>query len=175
MQCIWNGRQKSETVGCSRSTVRQNEARGVMNLKAVIPFFVLALALPGLGCQHDLASQGAISTGPVVSELQVPEPELVPYANIPYPVPNTLYRISGSALADDPAEILERVLGAGFDLRRAWHPQVALCTALFVDELIIELKEPDDAIYELGFTSDFSKTVGPCASHWNEYNFVSHE
>ena len=146
-----------------------------MNLKAVILLFVLALALPSLGCQQDPVSQGATSTAPLASELEVPEPELVPYTDIPSPVPNTLYQISGAELVDGPTEVLERVLGAGFDLQRAWHPQVALCMALFLDEVIVELEEPDDAIYELGFTSDFAETVGPCASHWNEYNFVNDE
>jgi hypothetical protein len=83
-----------------------------------------------------------------------------------------MYRISGAALADGPANVLERVLGEGFELIKAWHPQVNLCMALFLDELIIELEEPDDDIYRLGFTRDFEGTAGPCASHWNEYQFV---
>ncbi|MDH3216433.1 MAG: hypothetical protein OEN01_09105 [Candidatus Krumholzibacteria bacterium] len=44
--------------------------------------------------------------------------------------------------------------------------------ALFLDELIVELEEPDDGIFELGFTRDFSGTAGPCATHWNEYDFA---
>ena len=144
-------------------------------MKAVSLLCVLALTLSSFGCRQDPASPRAASTVTPSSELEVPEPELVPYTNIPYPAPNTLYRISGVELVAGPTEILERVLEARFDLRRAWHPQVALCMAPFLDEMIIELEEPDDAIYELGFTSDFAETVGPCASHWNEYDFVNDE
>ncbi len=144
-------------------------------MKAVILLCVLALALSSFGCRQDPGSLQAASTVTAPSELEVPEPELVPYTNIPYPVPNMLYRVSGAELLAGPAEILERVLDSGFDLQRAWHPQVALCMAPFLDELIIELEEPDDAIYELGFTTDFTGTAGPCASHWNEYDFVNDE
>jgi hypothetical protein len=78
-------------------------------------------------------------------------------------------------MATGPTVILERVLEGGFDLRRAWYPQIALCMAVFPDELIIELAAPDDDIYKLGFISDFTETVGPCVSHWGEYDFVGDE
>ena len=74
-------------------------------------------------------------------------------------------------MATGPTEILEKVLKRGFELHRAWHPQIALCMAVFLDELIIELETPDDDIYKLGFTSDFTETAGACTSHWNEYDF----
>jgi hypothetical protein len=38
---------------------------------------------------------------------------------------------------------LESVLDAGFDMQRAWHPRIYICAAVFLDELIIELEEPD--------------------------------
>lgn len=137
-------------------------------MKTVILWCVLAAALASFGCREDPAS-------PWSSEQSIPEPVLVPYSEIPNPPPNTLYRISGAALANGPTEILEQVLEGGFDLQTAWHPQIALCMAVFLDELIIELEAPNDDIYELGFTSDFTETAGPCASHWNEYDFVKEE
>lgn len=148
--------------------VRQNILEGKAKMKIFIILCVLALILPTFGCQED---QGIAPS----TSLQIPEPELVPYANIPYPPPATLYRISGAALTDGPAHVLERVLAEGFDLKKAWHPQVNLCMAPFLDELIIELGEPDDDIYRLGFSSDFDGTAGPCASHWNEYRLINDE
>jgi hypothetical protein len=138
-----------------------------MKMKAAIVLCALVLVLSGFGCGQEPASQATYPSQP-----EVPEPKLVPYANIPYPRPNTLYRIAGANLTTGPTDVLERVLEAGFDLRRAWHPQVALCMVFFLDELIIELGEPDDAIYGFGFSSDFTGTSGPCTSHWNEYDFV---
>ena len=134
-------------------------------MKVFIIFSVAALLLLTLGCQEDPG------VAPPTS-LEIPEPELVPYANIPYPPSRSMYRISGEALAGGPGDILEQVLEDQFDLKKAWHPEVILCLAVFLDELVIELEEPDDGIFGLGFTSDFSGTVGPCASHWNEYRFV---
>jgi hypothetical protein len=66
---------------------------------------------------------------------------------------------------------LESVLDAGFDMQRAWHPRIYICAAVFLDELIIELEEPDDGIFELGFRRDFTGSAGSCATHWNEYDF----
>jgi hypothetical protein len=102
----------------------------------------------------------------------IPQPRLVPYTNIPYPFPDQLYRLTGEELLIGPVAVLENVLNEGFSVRRAWYPQISICGAVFLDELIIELTEPDDAIYDLGFTSDFSGTSGACSSHWDEYNFV---
>lgn len=141
-------------------------------MKTLILSCVLALTISSVGCGKD--SPQTISSGAHSSKL-IPEPILVPYSAIPHPRPNNLYRVSGAALPADPTEILERVLEAGFDMQRAWHPQIALCMALFLDELIVELKEPNDEIYKLGFTSDFTGTSGPCTSHWNEYDFVPNE
>jgi hypothetical protein len=136
-------------------------------MRTMIVWGVLVLAFASFGCRNDPASPRT------AGEPGIPDPVLVPYSEIPNPHPNTLYRISGAELATGPTEILERVLEGGFDLQRAWHPQIALCMALFLDELIIELEAPNDDIYKLGFTSDFTGTAGPCASHWNEYDFVN--
>lgn len=134
-------------------------------MKVLIFLCVAALVLPGLGCQEDSGITPS-------AKVQVPEPEVVPYSNIPNPPTPAMYRISGQALADGPVQILKEVEREGFDLKRAWRPKVYLCMALFLDELIVELEQPDDGIYELGFTSDFSGTAGPCASHWDEYRFA---
>ena len=131
----------------------------------------LVLMLANIGCRHDGSSpviSPAFSNG--VSP-QVPDPVLVPFSNIPFPFPDDVYRIAGSDLASGPVAVLERVLDAGFALKRAWHPQLYICMAPFLDELIVELEQPDDAIFDLGFTRDFSGTAGSCATHWNEYNF----
>jgi hypothetical protein len=141
-------------------------------MKTIIPLCALVLTLSIFGCRQDQFSLAAPVAKNSADNFTVPDPELVPYTRIPYPFPNTLYRIVGAALADGPVVILKRVLDGGFRLRRAWHPQISLCAAPFLDELIIELEDPEDAIYELGFTSDFRGTIGSCASHWNEYNFV---
>lgn len=133
---------------------------------------VAALLLLSQGCHEDPTVPRRLSGIAASTELEIPEPELVPYTNIPSPPPPRLYRISGEALADGPEDILEQVLVEEFNLKKAWHPQLSLCTVVFLDELIIELEEPDEAIYRLGFTSDFSGTAGPCVSHWNEYRFV---
>ncbi|UCG50429.1 MAG: hypothetical protein JSW58_09445 [Candidatus Latescibacterota bacterium] len=140
-------------------------------MKTIIFICALALTLPILGCQQDPSSP-ATPDGVLNATLEVPRPVLVPYTNIPYPYPNTLYRIAGAELAQGPVVILERVLDEGFDMTRAWHPQIYICMAVFLDELIIELEEPNDDIYDLGFTSDFTGTAGSCARFWNEYRFM---
>ena len=144
-------------------------------MKTIIVFCAFTLTLAIWGCRQDRSSPvSSLTNHGVATTIDVPDPALVPYTNIPYPFPNTLYRIVGAALADGPVPILECVIAEGFHLQRAWYPQVFECTAPFLDELIIELEEPDNAIYELGFVSDFSGTIWSCASHWNEYDFVTH-
>lgn len=143
-------------------------------MKTIIFFMTLALTLAVFACKQNHISPVGLHQNLNSRTLAVPDPELVPYTNIPYPFPNTLYRVVGAQLIDGPVVILERVLDEGFCLQKAWYPQVILCMAPFLDELIIELAEPDDDIYELGFTSDFSGTIWSCASHWNEYDFVKH-
>ena len=125
---------------------------------------VAVFAMLIIGCSNS----GQLPQTPIES---VPEPQLVPYSNIPYPYPDRLYRLTGEELLVGPVEVLENVLSEGFSLQRAWYPRISICGSFFVDELLIDLTDPNDAIYELGFTSDFSGTSGSCSSHWDEYNF----
>ena len=131
----------------------------------LVSLSIVALALLVVGCSDSTQSPQT----PIDS---VPQPQLVPYTNIPHPFPDRLYRLTGEELLIGPVEVLENVLNEGFSLRRAWYPQISICGAVFLDELIIELTEPNDAIYNLGFTSDFSGTSWSCSTHWDRYNFV---
>jgi hypothetical protein len=131
----------------------------------LVSLAIVVFALLVVGCSDSTQS-------PQTQIDSVPPPQLVPYTNIPYPFPDRLYRLTGEELLVGPVEVLENVLNESFSLRRAWYPQISICGAVFLDELIIELTEPDDAIHDLGFTSDFSGTSGACSSHWDEYNFV---
>lgn len=141
-------------------------------MKTIICICAVVLTLSVFGCRQEASSPVKSDSPSSISACEVPDPVLVPYTNIPYPFPNTLYRIAGRELANGPVVILERVLDEGFELQRAWYPKIYICMAIFLDELIIELEEPDDGIYALGFTSDFTGTAGSCATHWDEYNFV---
>ncbi|MCH7879761.1 MAG: hypothetical protein IH914_10665 [candidate division Zixibacteria bacterium] len=126
-----------------------------------VTFFAVALS----GC-----SNAPNDTNPPAT---VPEPTSVPYSNIPPIDTPELYRATGGvALNEDPVPLLQAVLDAGFDLRRAWYPRGGICAAVFVDELIIQLDSPNAEIANLGFSRDFTGTSGGCAIAWAQYDFV---
>ena len=113
-----------------------------------VTFFAVALS----GC-----SNAPNVTNPPAT---VPEPTSVPYSNIPPIDSPELYRATGGlALSEGPVPLLQAVLDAGFDVRRAWYPRVPLCMMLFLDELIIQLNAPNPEIANLGFSRDFTGPV----------------
>ena len=130
--------------------------------------------LASLSCQRIDAPESAAQPVPTPGDasLQVPEPVLVPFSDLPYPFSAATYRISGSALSEGPVVVLETLVHTGFVIKLAWHPQIALCMAVFLDELIVELDAPNNDILKLGFSRDLSETSGRCTSHWNEYRFT---
>jgi len=123
-----------------------------------------------LGCLALTASPGCEEIdspkGPV------PEPVLVPFTDLPQPLSEATYRLSGPALSDGPVAVLETLVHARFHVVRAWYPEITLCGAVFADELIVELAAPNGDILDLGFSRDFSGTSGPCTSYWDEYRFT---
>lgn len=127
-----------------------------------------------LSCQRIDDPQGAAQPAPTTQDasVQVPEPVLVPFSDLPHPFSEATYRLSGWPLSEGPVPLLEILVHAGFTVEMAWYPKIALCGAAFLDEIIVELDAPNDAILRMGFNRDFSGTSGPCTSHWDEYRFT---
>ena len=128
-----------------------------------VTFFAVALS----GC-----SNAPNDTNPPAT---VPEPTSVPYSNIPPIDSPELYRASGGlALSEGPVPLLQAVLDAGFDVRRAWrpNPDAWLCAVVFPPEVIIQLGAPNAEIANLGFSRNFIGSAGPCFTLWDQYDFV---
>jgi hypothetical protein len=86
-------------------------------MKTIGILFTLALMWPVIGCHQDASSPVAPLVASGNGAAQIPDPELVPFGNIPFPFPPNLYRIAGHRLADGPVAVLESVLDAGFDMQ----------------------------------------------------------
>jgi len=134
-------------------------------MKTLKLIIITLCAITLAGC-----SDGPTDTAP---QRTVPEPTLVTSADIPSGASATLYRGIGSALVESPVPVtvLQNILDAGYDLRRAWHPQVSICGAITLDELILQLGSPDVRIINLGFFPDTLSSHEGCTTGWDEYDF----
>ena len=102
---------------------------------------------------------------------EVPDPEIVPSTAIPRSFSDNVYFLSGAKLGDGPVPVLQELLDHDFQLRDAWYPEAARCLMVTLPyPLIVQLKAPDQGIYELGF-SDLSDASFSCFATWRHYKF----
>lgn len=136
-----------------------------MNRKTLVVvtavLFIVASGCELLGDSPDRASRP-----------DVPDSEIVPTTAIPRSFSDSVYFLYGAKLADGPVPVLQEVLDHDFRIQNAWYPEAAVCMRAFLPEaLIVQLKAPDQRIYELGFISDSSELLVGCFATWQHYEF----
>ena len=98
-----------------------------------------------------------------------PEPSIIKQDTLSRPFSASTYFILGIT---DPDAKLEEVQKKGFSIREAWMPNFdGPCMRLELQQLVILLDEPNEAMFGLGFSQDSSAATTSCTATWKHYKW----